>query len=359
MAVHELLVLSHLRWTWVWQRPQQVVTRLAEGRRTWFVEPPHLADVGGPQLRQEIAGPVTRVWLEVPAGDRRLGFDSAAAEYAARLPSLLGPSADRAVWLYTPDALDVAEDVGADVVVYDVMEHRDSDAHRRALARADVVFTGGHAIHDAALQLRTERVHLFASGVEPEHYTLARQKRRPARRPVAGYLGVVDGRVDLDLLSGVADRLPDWEVQVVGPLVALDPADLPQRPNITYAGPRTYDQLPAVLSGFDVALLPFRVTEVTAATCPTKTLEYLAAGLPVVSTRLPDVVADYSNLVAVADDASSFADACVEVKGHDAARRERKARPVLHWHHWDTIAARMERHMTDVAAARVARSLSG
>jgi glycosyltransferase involved in cell wall biosynthesis len=350
--VSEVVVLSHLRWTWVWQRPQQVASRIAEGRRVWFVERPRTADVPAPRLATEEAGPVTRVWLEVPAGGPVGGFDDPAL--AALLPARLGaPGEGRAVWLLTPDALDLGEALDADVVVYDVMEHRDSDAHWRAVERADVVFTAGRAIHEAVLARRAGDVHLFASGVEPEHYTLARQKRRPPGRTVAGYLGVIDQRLDLDLLAGVADALPDWELRLVGPVVGLDEDDLPRRPNITVTGPREYRELPEVLSGFDVALLPFLVNDVTRATSPTKTLEYLAAGLPVVSTRLPGVVADFSNLVTVEDDAAGFARACVEVKGQDPARRERTARPVLHWHHWDTVTARMDRAMTDAAARRV------
>lgn len=352
MEVRELVVVSHLRWTWLWQRPQHVVSRLAEGRRTWFVEEPRAAGVAEPRLHREEAGPVTRVWLELPAGDGRTGFDATAAEHAALLPELLGPPADRVVLLYAPTGLAVAETVRGDLLVYDVLEHRDGPEHHRALERADVVFTAGRAVHEAVHTVRPERTHLFGDGVEPEHFVLARQKRRPARRPVAGHVGVVDARLDLDLVAALADALPEWEVRLVGPVVALDPEELPTRTNLTYDDTSpTYEQLPSVLSSFDVAVMPF----VTEGQTSTKTLEYLAAGLPVVSTPLPDVVEDFGKLVAVEPDAAGLAEACERVRVDDAARRERKARPVLHWHHWDTIVARMERQMTDVAAGRVVR----
>lgn len=355
MQVRELVVLCHLRWTWAWQRPHHLAGRLADGRELWFVEPPRRSpDVDAPRLGTEVDGQVTRVWLDVPGAGGAVAYDDdAAADYARLLAEHLGPPEDRAVWLYTPTALDLADALRPDVLVYDVVDGAqmaDEARNRRALDEADLVFTAGRELHAAVVERRPERTFLFASGVEPEHFTLARQKRRPVRRPVAGFLGVIDDRVDLDLVRDLAHELPEWDVRLVGPVAGLDPAELPEAPNLSYAGPKPYDELPQVLSGFDVALLPY--ARARARTSPAETLEYLAAGLPVVSTRVPDVVADYANLVDLQDDAAGFAEACARVKEDDASRRERKARPVLHWHHWDTIAARMERHLLEVTASR-------
>ena len=346
----QLVVLSHLRWTFVWQRPQHIISRLARDRRTWFVEEPVACDVDAPRLRTEDHGAVTRVWLEVP-GEGHVGFDArCAASYADAVRQLLGESTDRTVWLYTPMALDMAGALRPSTLVYDVMDDLASFKgapaelrlrHRQALRQADVVFTGGRSLHRGVLPHRPKGTHLFPSGVEPEHYAPA-SALRPAQRPapVAGYVGVIDERVDLDLLGGLADALPDWEIQVVGPVAKIDADSLPQAPNLHYPGSAPYSRLPEVMAGFDVALMPFALNEATRSISPTKTLEYFAAGLPVVSTRVPDVVADHGAHVHLADDGPGFAAAC-----HRARRRPSTARTeidaVVRRHTWDSIAARM------------------
>jgi glycosyltransferase involved in cell wall biosynthesis len=346
----ELVVLSHLRWTFVWQRPQHLISRMARDRRTWFVEEPVACGVDAPQLRTEQHGAVTRVWLEVP-GDGHVGFDHrCASSYAQALQWLLGASTDRTVWLYTPMALDMANALRPSTMVYDVMDDLASFKgapaelrlrHRQALRQADVVFTGGRSLYRGVVNHRPQGTHLFPSGVEPEHFAPAAALRPAHRaRPVAGYVGVIDERVDLDLLGDLAGALPDWQINVVGPVVKIDPASLPQAPNLLYPGPEPYPRLPEVMAGFDVALMPFALNEATRSISPTKTLEYFAAGLPVVSTRVPDVVADHGAHVHLADDAPSFAAAC-----HRARRRPPAARAeldaVVRRNTWDSIAARM------------------
>ena len=189
--------------------------------------------------------------------------------------------------------------------------------------------------------------------MEPEHFEGARSLRGPRSRPVAGYVGVIDERLDLELVGGLAEALPDWDIEMVGPVFKIDPADLPQAPNLHYLGMQPYEKLPAVLGGFDVALMPFARNEATRSISPTKTLEYLAAGLPVVSTRVPDVVFSFSGVVDLCESADAFAAACRSVLGHSLADRDRQLAPLLHERRWDTIAARMGRLM-DRAAAELA-----
>lgn len=354
---NDLVVLSHLRWTFVWQRPQHLVSRLAADRRVWFVEEPLATETSRPRIRYEAHGPVTRVWLEVPGPERHISFDDALADvYRGDLPALIGDGTPCDAWLYTPLALGVAQSLSPSLLVYDVMDdlasfkgaaHSLELRHVQALKAADVVFTGGRSLYRAVLQHRAEGTHLFPSGVEPEHYAVAVGRRRRRERPVAGYVGVVDERIDLPLLGDLATALPDWDVQVVGPVVKIDPATLPQAPNLSYLGPRPYPMLPDVMAGFDVALMPFALNEATRSISPTKTLEYLAAGLPVVSTRVPDVVADHGSVVDFQDDGAGFADACRRVLRHDRARRAETAQPLLHWQHWDTIASRMDTILDD------------
>ena len=343
----ELVVLSHLRWTFVWQRPQHIISRLATDRRTWFVEEPLASDVTAPRLCMENHGSVTRVWLEVP-GEGHVGFDHrGAATYAQAVQKLLGASEDRTVWLYTPMALDMANALQPTRLVYDVMDDLASFKgapaelrlrHRQALRQADVVFTGGRSLHRGVLSHRPKGTHLFASGVEPEHFAPARTLRPESRpAPVAGYVGVIDERVDLDLLADMAAALDDWKIQIVGPVVKIDPETLPQAANLSYPGPQPYARLPEVMAGFDVALMPFALNEATRSISPTKTLEYFAAGLPVVSTRVPDVVADHAAHVHLADDGPAFADGC-----RRARRRPRAGLDaVVRRNTWDSIAARM------------------
>lgn len=349
----DLVVVSHLRWTWVWQRPQHLVSRLAADRRTWFVEEPEPSPDGVERLRTEAVGPVTRVWMELPWLDERTTFGGAVAEaYARALPDLLGPGDDRWVWLQTPMALDLVPHLDGRRLAYDVMDDLASFAdapeglvlrQRRTLQEADVVFTGGRTLHRSVTTHRPKGTHLFPSGVDPSHYAPARAHRagRGRGRPVAGYVGVIDERIDLDLVAGLADALPDWDVHMVGPVTKVDEAALPRRANLAYPGQQPYEALPAVMGGFDVALMPFARNEATASISPTKTLEYLAAGLPVVSTRIADVVADHHTVVDLQDDAAGFAAACRRVLGHDLGDRDEKLAPLLARQSWDAIAAAM------------------
>ncbi|HEV2759846.1 MAG TPA: glycosyltransferase, partial [Acidimicrobiales bacterium] len=241
--------------------------------------------------------------------------------------------------------------LGPDLLVYDVMDDLAAFKgaspelllrQRQTLKRADVVFTGGRSLHRSVVARRPEGTHCFPRGVDPTHYSPAVEMRAPKSRRVAGYVGVIDERLDLDLVAGMAEALPDWEIRMVGPVVKIDPTTLPQTSNITYPGPALYTDLPNVMAGFDVALMPFAMNEATRSISPTKTLEYLAAGLPVVSTRVPDVVSDFGELVDLQDDGAGFADASRRVERHCPLSRAAKAEPLLHWHHWDTIASQME-----------------
>ncbi len=357
----DLVVLSHLHWQWVWQRPQHLVTRLARrraaaGARTWFVEEPIDGDVPRAELHIEERDDLTRIWLVVPPADPPawiVGFAVAGAEdYPEMLRVLLAEQARPApdVWLYTPMAVDIALGLRPGRIAYDVMDDLTAFARppaellarqRRALMEADVVYAGGRSLHRSVAAQGRPDCHLFPSGVEAGHYARSRALRTPRAERVAGYVGVIDERLDLQLLADLAANLPDWTVRVVGPVFKIDPATLPVAPNLEYPGMAAYEQLPAVMAGFDVAIMPFALNDATRSISPTKTLEYLAAGLPVVSTRVPDVVADYQGVVHLADDGAGFAAACVEVVEHRREDRDARLRPLQARHEWDDIAARM------------------
>jgi glycosyltransferase involved in cell wall biosynthesis len=368
MSDRELVVLSHLQWTFVWQRPQHLISRLARHRRTWFVEQPWACDVDEPRLQREEHGDVTRIWFEVPAAQGRpghVGFDHPlCAGYPAAVRDELGANEERTAWLYTPMALDLAGALEPKQLVYDVMDDLAAFEgapaemrlrHLRALRSADVVFTGGRSLHRGVLRHRTDNTHVFPSGVEPDHFAPARRRRGAPCPPVAGYVGVIDERVDLGLVRHLAEALPDWEIRMVGPVSKIDPTTLPRVRNIRYAGPQPYAVLPQVLAGFDVALMPFALNQATRSISPTKTLEYLAAGLPVVSTRVPDVVQDYGRIVDLRDDAPGFAAACRQALPRGRIDGDAGVQAVLARQHWDAIAARMD-SLLQQASTRASRS---
>lgn len=363
--VPDLVVLSHLRWDWVWQRPQHLVSRFAARRReagsnTWFVEEPVPSAVERPELRWEEADGLTRVTLHIPASpglSATPGFDSdgAQAYQDLLLPLLMeqGMQPGPDVLVYTPMAVDIARSLTPARLIYDVMDDLASFrnaspglrlSQRRLLAAADVLFAGGRSLHQGISALAEKECHLFPSGVDVAHYepsSALRSHRDPGLPKVAGYVGVIDERLDLELIGALARALPDWTIRIVGPIAKIDPDELPAAPNLEYPGMAAYGELPAVMAGFDVALMPFALNEATRSISPTKTLEYLAAGLPVVSTRVPDVVADYATTVALEDDAEGFARACLRA-AEQPVTRSTEVDGVLSAQSWDGIASAMD-----------------
>ncbi|WP_258803178.1 glycosyltransferase [Pseudarthrobacter sp. NS4] len=355
----ELIVLSHLRWDWVWQRPQHLVSRLGSRCSTWYVEEPLTPSPdfsGKNRMNYTRVDGLNRAWLEIPEQGHHVGFfDDVLPDYIAQLPGLLGePAGERVVWLYTPLALELALSLNPTTLVYDVMDDlaafKDAPPElvvrqRQALRRADVVFAGGRSLHRSMVRQGRKDTRLFPSGVEPEHYRCPTTSgRAPGQRPVAGYVGVLDERLDLGLIDGLARALPEWDIRMYGPVAKIDPASLPQAPNISYLGYTSYADLPAAMAGLDVALMPFALNEATRSISPTKTLEYLAAGLPVVSTRVRDVVADFPSIVHLRNNAAGFASLCRQLGQRDPSRGPNaRTRDLLKKYHWDAIAAQMAR----------------
>ncbi len=353
-----LVVLSHLRWTWVWQRPQHLISRFTDTHDVLFVEEPVPADVRVPRPVSQRVDGLTRWWMEVPRSWRPGYSPEARRAYATALrrPAGRRPNGQRIhVWMYTPMALEIARHLDPDQLVFDVMDDlsafKGADpylklSHRQALREADLVFTGGRSLHTGVVELRAEDVHLFPSGVDPEHYRSGVRRRGAGERPVAGYVGVIDERVDLDLVARLARELRDWDIHMVGPVAKIDPDVLPQADNIVYLGQQAYAELPDRMADMDVALMPFALNEATRSISPTKTLEYLAAGLPVVSTSVPDVVASYADVVRISEPAGFAAAVLAPVPG-DVMRHRRRVRALLDIHRWDAIAARMSKLMDE------------
>ncbi|MFN2463305.1 MAG: glycosyltransferase [Candidatus Dormibacteria bacterium] len=355
----DLVVFSHLRWDGVWQRPHHLVTRLAAAHeRTFFVEEPVVADVSTPRLLSEEAGPVIRLIFQVPQRmEPRNGAwltfaDIDGPEHRVLISEAL-TGAEPNVWLYSPLALPLAQALCATRLVYDVMDDLASFAgaslemklrQAQALSEADVVFTGGRSLHDAVMERRRRPQHTFCypSGVEIEHFRVG---HRPQARRVAGYVGVIDERLNLALVDALATALPEWTIRMVGPVTKIPEDSLPQRANIEYLGKRGYAELPEIMAEFDVALMPFAINEATRSISPTKTLEYLAAGLPVVSTRVRDVERDCGDVVLFADDGPAFAAACESALADASASHADAVEALLRQRHWDAIALEMLEHV--------------
>jgi UDP-galactopyranose mutase len=270
-------------------------------------------------------------------------------------------------WYYTPMALAFSDHLEPDCVVFDCMDELSAfanapatlkDAEAALLARADVVFTGGQSLYEAKRD-RHPNIHPFPSSVDVAHFATARgvqeepddQARIPA--PRLGFFGVIDERMDLPLLEGAARARADWHIVLLGPVVKIDPATLPQAPNIHYLGPKTYAELPRYIASWDVAMLPFARNEATRFISPTKTPEYMAAGRPVVSTSIRDVVRPYGQrgLVRIADTVDAFVAACEAAMAEHATERTRAADAFLRQTSWDGTWAQMRR-LVDEARSR-------
>jgi glycosyltransferase involved in cell wall biosynthesis len=323
----DLLCLSHLRWNFVFQRPQHLMTRFARGRRVFFVEEPVAAD--GPEHLVVTRSPegVLVATPHLPAGQTAA---EAIAAQRALLDAMLAEHGIRryALWYYTPMALAFTRHLSPVATAYDCMDELSAFAnappellHREAelLRRADVVFTGGQSLYESKRD-RHPRVFAFPSSVDVAHFARARRPvdepadLRAIPRPRLGFFGVVDERMDLELVGAVARARPDWHLVVLGPIAKIAPESLPGAANLHWLGQKRYDELPAYVAGWDVALMPFARNDATRFISPTKTPEYLAAGRPVVSTSIRDVVRPYGErgLVRIADDPGAFVRAIEE-----------------------------------------------
>ena len=324
---HTLICFSHLRWNFVFQRPQHLMSRFAEAGRVIFWEEPEAAL---PEMEPALGVRTcaeTGVIVVTPSLPETLTGDERESTLKSLLDTYLAGEQGPVVrWYYTPMMLPFSRHVEAVRTVYDCMDElanfRFAPAElltleRELIATADVVFTGGYSLYEAKKDLHPN-IHPFPSSVDRAHFGQARamdsapDDQGSLPRPRFGFYGVIDERMDLEMVAAVADAHPEWSIVMVGPVVKIDPADLPHRPNIHYLGGKKYEELPVYLGGWDVALMPFAINDSTKFISPTKTPEYLAGGRPVVSTPITDVIRHYGDLdsVFIADGADAFIAAC-------------------------------------------------
>jgi UDP-galactopyranose mutase len=376
----DIVVASHLRWSFVWQRPQQLISRLAQQHRILFVEEPIYTDgaVNDIPFLEQVMPNVTVLTPRVARPEREgtpiWGDRQTIAEQVRNAMQTLRFE-QKALWFYTPLPEFLLHVVDPDLVIYDVMDELANfkfappqlkEQEARLLRRADVVFTGGASLYEAKASFN-HNTHLFASGVDAKHYAKACLEETEIPHavqnipgPRATYIGVIDERLDYDIIRTMAERRPDVHFLMCGPVVKVDPDQLPQGPNLHYLGQQAYDALPRILKGSDICLMPFARNEATKFISPTKTLEYMATHRPIVSTPIRDVERFYSDIVYLAGDAEEFVrqiDAALNEPAHERATRRKREEKILAEHAWDAIADNMDALMQD-AYSRKTRLVS-
>jgi len=322
-----LLVFSHLRWDFVFQRPQHLLTRFAREFNVYFFEEPihDVAEDGESYL--SISKRSDKLWVLVPHLPQGISKKENVSLQKLILKSFLKDKSlsDFIFWYYTPMALEFSRDYFPNLTIYDCMDELSafknaptelSYLEKELLTRADVVFTGGHSLYEAKKH-QHQNIHPFPSSIDKEHFAQARNKiEQPADQThltgkKLGFYGVIDERFDYKLIGEAATLRPEWDFVLIGPTVKINPEILPKNTNIHYLGGKSYNELPAYLAGWDLAMIPFLLNESTRYISPTKTPEYLSAGIPVVSTPIRDVVKPYGklNLVSIVSNAKEFVEA--------------------------------------------------
>jgi glycosyltransferase involved in cell wall biosynthesis len=328
----DLICISHVPWDGIWQRNQQTMSRFSRSERVVYARPlnaleasdnlRHLSSFFGKRVNDNlmVINPVT-LW-----GDTRFGLIRRVNRFVVVSFIRFGMKRmgfrgrPRVLWFYFPRCEAICGAFGEELVVYDIQDEyttwtnatRDiGDRERQLLRKAGLVFTGTNSLFRKKRPYN-ENIHFIQNGVEVEHFGLAMQEEteipgdlKPLPRPVIGYFGLIGDRIDETIIRTIADRRPEWSVVLIGP-VREEMCHIPDRKNIYLLGQRDYSSLPGYLKGFDVAIIPYMLNKTTMDLNPTKLLEYMAGGRPVVSTAMADVVELFHDYVYVAHDPEEF-----------------------------------------------------
>jgi glycosyltransferase involved in cell wall biosynthesis len=374
---YPIIVHSHLGWDWVWQRPQQFFSRLAERHSVLFVE--------GPVPKPGIASPTVEIRelteypniivLRMAMPENRWSNGAWVDDQRRRLVNevLTGPLgerfADPVQWFYDPMAVTAfAGRMNERAIVFDCMDQLSQfrGAPDTLVARemellqiADVVFAGGPKLGKEK-RLINPNTYAYGCGVDTEHFgkallpeTVVPVELSNLSKPIFGFFGVVDERMDYELLAKLADATPGGNVVIVGPSIKVDPATFPQRSNLHWLGGRDYNQLPNYACAFDVCLVPFALNAATEYVNPTKVLEYMATGRPVVSTAIDDVVLQFSEVVKIGNTHEQFIQLCHEQVENPDRRAIRAGIDLGHRNTWEAVVANLERHVEEFLVSRI------
>jgi glycosyltransferase involved in cell wall biosynthesis len=366
-----LIVFCHLRWDFVFQRPQHLMTRLAEHYNILLVEEPVHSEGQAHLQKTAVAPNITVCRPHTPIHAH--GFHD---DQIPTLQTLLGdlvPDGERpVVWFYTPMALPLLQGLNPAMVVYDCMDELASfkNPPKQLLQResallniADLVFTGGPSLYEAKKD-RHPNAHCFSSSVDAKHFrkaldsAISHPEQAGIPGPRLGFYGVIDERFDTELVRRMAEAHPEWQIVLVGPVVKIDPAELPRAQNVHYMGQRNYDELPKFLAGWDVCLLPFAMNDSTKFISPTKVLEYMAAEKPSVSTPITDVKVPYGDVVAIASTPEEYIAACERMLALNEEERNamvERMRDIVANTSWDKTASRMHELISTTTPGNKAR----
>lgn len=363
----DVICFSHLRWDFVYQRPQHLMSRFARDRRVFVFEEPVFTDE---PAHLDVTSREGRVFVAVP----KLKHGTDGAEITNQLREFVdelisGHGIDSWLsWYYTPMMLEFSRHLLPVAIVYDCMDQLSafknappelSEREAELLRAADLVFTGGHSLYEAKKDSHSA-VYAFPSSIDVEHFAKALAVTQdPADmaaipHPRIGFIGVIDERLDITLLDRIAEKMPEAQFVMIGPVVKIDESELPRRANIRYLGGKDYKELPDYIGRWDVAMMPFAMNESTRYISPTKTPEYLAAGRPVVSTPIRDVVRPYGveELVRIATDADEFVEGIRAALNEDAAARQPRVDAFLSNMSWDSTFAEMSRLIDSAVESR-------
>lgn len=358
-----LICFSHLRWNFVYQRPQHILSRFTKQYATYYIEEYIINDQ---EDGYDIYKTQEKVWVITPHLNRATFSESDRNTRISKIINDLFKQKkiyDYIFWYYTPMALSFTERFKPRLTIYDCMDELSAFKfapqelkilEQELLDKAEIVFTGGNSLYEAKKH-QHHNIFSFPSSIDKNHFSYARQNvEQPHDQihipyPRLGFFGVIDERFDIDLIQQVATLKPDWQIVLIGPVVKIDPATLPKNSNIHYLGGKSYQELPAYLGGWDISLIPFAINESTKFISPTKTPEYLAAGKPVISSAIRDVVNPYgdNNLVHIINDAAEFIEkATQELAVKDKSEWLERVDNYLEGISWDFTYSKMSKLIT-------------
>ncbi len=367
MPASLLVCFSHLRWDFVVQRPHHLLKRAARVYRVVYFEEAMREDVAAPVLRMR--DDPSGVTIATPILPWHIADELSAVRDLLDDMLAQSPQDGLITWYYTPMALEFSDHLKPDVCVYDCMDELAAFDNpppglvaneNRLFERSDLVFTGGRSLYEAK-QNRHPSVHCFPSSIDFDHFHVARfTQPDPADQegipfPRIGFFGVIDERMDLGLVRHAANQMPDVQFVMLGPVCKIDAAALPQAPNLHWLGPKAYADLPGYLANWQAGWMPFALNEATRFISPTKTPEFLAAGLPLTSTAIRDVVEPYGSagIVAIADRDGIVAALRTSLLPRPQGWQE-KADRMLGETSWNRTWATMHRHMSRMQIHRSA-----
>ncbi len=357
--VRDLICFSHLRWNFVYQRPQHLLNRATKNYRVWFIEEP----IWGSELHMTSCQQTEGLTVLVPHLPHGTNPDEAIRLQRQLIDEFIKRERIDAfvAWYYTPMALLFSDHLKPSLTVYDCMDELSAfwgappqllEMEKLLIQRSSILFTGGYSLYEAK-QNRHPHVFAFPSSIDFNHFAMARRPQpdptdqRSLPNPRIGFSGVIDERFDYKLLKELAQNRPEWQFVMLGPIVKIDRALLPNSPNVHFLGMKAYKDLPTYFGNWDVAILPFALNDSTRFISPTKTPEYLAAGLPVVSTPIRDVVRTYgmSGFAQIADSAHAF-EVAIEQALTEKSANWPEIDAFLSENSWDKTWSEMNRLMT-------------